>query len=110
MFAEAVALHPNEPLAHVNLANLMMYADELEAARAHYEIALTLDPANAAAHQRLSALLRDLGEPEAAERHRRLGFGATPDPALSLPRRRRADPAAGPDLDPRRRHRLAEAG
>lgn len=78
VFAQAVAHHPNEPVAHVNLADLMAQADELEPARAHYEAALRLDPANASAHQRLSALLHELGDLEGMRRHRALGFGAAP--------------------------------
>ena len=78
VFTQAVTHHPDEPLGHVNLANLLMYANEPEAARAHYETALRLDPDNAQAHQRLSALFHDLGDAEAMERHRRLGFGAEP--------------------------------
>ena len=78
VFEQAVRHHPQQPMGHVNLANLLMYAGELETARGHYETALSLDPANAHAHQRFSALLHELGEPEAMQRHRRLGFGAAP--------------------------------
>jgi hypothetical protein len=78
LFTRAVERHPAEPLGHVNLANLMMYEDELDLARVHYETALRLDPGHAAAHQRLSALLHELGDLEGMQRHRRLGFAAQP--------------------------------
>ena len=78
VFSQAVRHHPHEPRAHVNLANLLMYADELVLAREHYETALRLDPGNAQAHQGLSALLHETGEVEAMQRHRQLGFAAAP--------------------------------
>ena len=75
--------HPREPLGHVNLANLLMYEDELGLARAHYEIALELDPGNVHAHQRFSELLHQTGDLKAMRRHRRLGFAG--DPVRSFP-------------------------
>src|ERR1700749_1314046 len=41
-----VTCPPAQPLAHVNLANLLLYKDDLPAAREHYEAALRLDPDN----------------------------------------------------------------
>ena len=83
LFAQAVTQHPDEPMGHVNLANLVMYEDELELAREHFETALRLDPANIHAHQRLSGLLHDLGDLEGMRRHRKLGFA--PEPVQSYP-------------------------
>ena len=78
LFSQAIARRPNQPLGYVNLANLLMYEDELEAAKAHLETALGLDPAHAGAHQRLSGVLHDLGDWDGMQRHRRLGFSPTP--------------------------------
>jgi hypothetical protein len=83
LFSEAVARHPHEPLGHVNLANLLMYEDDLDGARTHYEIALRLDPGNVHAHQRLSGLFHETGELEAMRRHRRLGFAGQPISSLA---------------------------
>ncbi|MGC1304454.1 MAG: tetratricopeptide repeat protein, partial [Caulobacteraceae bacterium] len=78
VFAQAVAEHPHEPIAHVNLGNALMYADELGPARECYETALRLDPGNIHAHQRLSSLFQETGEIEAMRRHYRLGFAEAP--------------------------------
>jgi len=78
VFAQAVRHHPDEPMAHVNLAKLLMYNHELDLARVHYERALELDPANIFAHQQLSELLRESGDLEGMRRHRQLGFGPRP--------------------------------
>ena len=83
LFDQAVNSHPDEPMAHVNLARLLMYGDELDLARVHYERALELDPDNLFAHQQLSELLRESGDLERMRRHRRLGFA--PRPVSSLP-------------------------
>ncbi len=78
LFGEAVARHPGEPLAHVNLANILMYDDELNLARSHLETALSLDPDNIHAHQRLSGILHELGDTAGMQRHRQLGFAGQP--------------------------------
>jgi glutathione synthase/RimK-type ligase-like ATP-grasp enzyme len=78
VFSQAVLHHPEEPMAHVNLAKLLMYNDELDLARIHYERALQLDPAHVFAHQQLSELLRELGDLEGMRRHRKLGFAPRP--------------------------------
>ncbi len=78
VFAQAVRHHPDQAMAHVNLAKLLMYNGELDLARTHYERALELDPGHVFAHQQLSELLRESGDLEGMRRHRRLGFGRRP--------------------------------
>ncbi len=78
VFSQAVEHHPEEPMAHVNLAKILMYKGELDLARVHYEKALALDPGHVFAHQQLSELLREWGDLEGARRHRRLGFAPQP--------------------------------
>lgn len=75
VYAEAIQHHPDKPMAHVNLANLLLRAMKYEKARAHYEAALKVDPSNPQAHQGLGAVLSDLGEPAAARVHFDQGFG-----------------------------------
>jgi hypothetical protein len=74
VYAEAVLHHPENPMAHVNLANLLLRASRYEEARAHYEAALRIDPDHAAAHQGLGAVLSDLGDRAGAREHFRIGF------------------------------------
>jgi hypothetical protein len=90
VYTQAVACHPQQPLAHVNLANLLLYQDELTEARAHYEAALRLDPGNVAAHQGLSAVFLETGESEAMLHHRELGFRG--QPVKTLPYRGDSEP------------------
>jgi glutathione synthase/RimK-type ligase-like ATP-grasp enzyme len=90
VFSQAVHHHPNQPMAHVNLAKLLMYNRELDLARVHYERALELDPAHLFAHQQLSQLLQELGDLEGMRRHRKLGFA--PQPISSFPYRGRGAP------------------
>lgn len=78
VYTQAVTCHPEQPLAHVNLANLLLYKDELAGARKHYETALRLNPGNVAAHQGLSAVFLETGEEEAMRHHRELGFRGQP--------------------------------
>jgi hypothetical protein len=74
VYAEAILHHPDNPLARVNLANLLLRANRYKEAREHYERALQVDPHHAPAHQGLGAVLADLGEREAAREHFRKGF------------------------------------
>jgi glutathione synthase/RimK-type ligase-like ATP-grasp enzyme len=78
LFNEAISRHPTQALGHVNLANLLMYDDDLVAAKTHLEIALALDPPNTAAHQRLSGVLHEMGDHDGMRRHRQLGFADRP--------------------------------
>ena len=74
VYAEAILHHPDNPMALVNLANLLLRANRHQEARVHYEAALKADPDHAAAHQGLGAVLADLGDREGALAHFRKGF------------------------------------
>jgi Tfp pilus assembly protein PilF len=74
VYAEAIQHHPDNPIAHVNLANLLLRGSRYEEARQHYEVALRHDPDNANAHQGLGAVLSDIGERAAARLHFDKGF------------------------------------
>jgi hypothetical protein len=74
VYSEAIERHPDNPIGHVNLANLLLRANEHAKARLHYETALRIDPEHRGAHQGLGAVLADMGEHAAARRHFALGF------------------------------------
>ena len=64
VYAEAILHHPENPMARVNLANLLLRANRHAEAREHYEAVLRIDPDHAEAHQGLGAVLSDLGDRE----------------------------------------------
>jgi len=74
VYAEAILHHPDNPMGHVNLANLLLRANRHGEARAHYEAALEADPDHAAAHQGLGAVLADEGDRDGAREHFAKGF------------------------------------
>jgi glutathione synthase/RimK-type ligase-like ATP-grasp enzyme len=74
VYAEAIAQHPENPMGHVNLANLLLRANKHAEARARYDAALRIDPELAQAHQGLGAVLSDLGDRAGARSHFRKGF------------------------------------
>lgn len=74
VYAEAILHHPDNPLARVNLANLLLRATRYSEAREHYERALQAAPDHAEAHQGLGAVLADLGDRDGAREHFRKGF------------------------------------
>ena len=74
VYSEAILHHPENPLARVNLANLLLRANRYQDAREHYEAALRTDPDHAPAHQGLGAVLADLGDRDGAHAHFRKGF------------------------------------
>ena len=74
VYSEAIAHHPENPIAHVNLANLLLRANQHEKAREHYEAVLRIDPEHAPAHQGLGAVLSDLGDRAGARYHFGKGF------------------------------------
>lgn len=74
VYSEAVACHPENPMGHINLANLLLRGGDLSKARDHYEVALRLDPDHAQAHQGLGAVASALGDRNSAKIHFKLGF------------------------------------
>ena len=74
VYSEAIAHHPENPIGHVNLANLLLRASRHAEARAHYEAVLKMDPEHAPAHQGLGAVLSDMGDRKAARHHFEKGF------------------------------------
>ncbi len=90
VYAEAILHHPDNPMGHVNLANLLLRANKHQEARAHYEAALRADPDHAGAHQGLGAVLADDGDRDGAREHFRKGFAG--HAISSLPYRGSAPP------------------
>ena len=74
VYAEAILHHPENPMARVNLANLLLRANRHAEAREHYEAVLRIDPDHAEAHQGLGAVLSDIGDREGARHHFQRGF------------------------------------
>jgi glutathione synthase/RimK-type ligase-like ATP-grasp enzyme len=74
VYAEAILHHPENPMARVNLANLLLRANRHTEAREHYETVLRINPDHAEAHQGLGAVLSDIGDREGARHHFRQGF------------------------------------
>jgi tetratricopeptide (TPR) repeat protein len=74
VYAEAILHHPGNPMARVNLANLLLRANRHVEAREHYEAALRSNPDHAEAHQGLGAVLSDIGDRDGARRHFQQGF------------------------------------
>jgi tetratricopeptide (TPR) repeat protein len=74
VYSEALLHHPDNPMARVNLANLLLRANKHAEAREHYEAVLRIDPDCAEAHQGLGAVLSDIGDRTGALRHFQKGF------------------------------------
>jgi tetratricopeptide (TPR) repeat protein len=74
VYSEAILHHPDNPMAHVNLANLLLRANKHLEAREHYETVLRIDPDYAEAHQGLGAVLSDIGDRAGALDHFQKGF------------------------------------
>jgi glutathione synthase/RimK-type ligase-like ATP-grasp enzyme len=74
VYAEAILHHPDNPMARVNLANLLLRANRHAEAREHYEAVLRIDPDHPEAHQGMGAVLSDIGDSEGARRHFQQGF------------------------------------
>jgi Tetratricopeptide repeat len=92
VYSEAITHHPENPMAHVNLANLLLRANKHDQARGYYETALRIDPECAQAHQGLGAVLSDTGDRDGARYHFYKGFR---DHAIStLPYRGTRPPVA----------------
>ena len=104
VYAEAILHHPENPMARVNLANLLLRANRHAEAREHYEAVLRIDPDHAEAHQGLGAVLSDIGDRDggAASFPARLSRPRGLDAALS--RHQAAGDAAATGLVGRRQH------
>jgi len=74
VYAEAILHHPQNTMARVNLANLVLRVNRHAEARDQYEAVLRTDPDHAEAHQGLGAVLADIGDREGARRHFEQGF------------------------------------
>jgi glutathione synthase/RimK-type ligase-like ATP-grasp enzyme len=74
VYSEMIRRHPNSPVAHVNIANLLLHGGKLEQARKHYATALRLEPDHPQAHQGLGAVLAAMGNRAAARPHFEAGF------------------------------------
>jgi tetratricopeptide (TPR) repeat protein/glutathione synthase/RimK-type ligase-like ATP-grasp enzyme len=74
VYSEAILHHPANPMARVNVANLLLRANKHAEAREHYEAALRIDPDYAEAHQGLGAVLSDIGDRAGALHHFQKGF------------------------------------
>lgn len=92
VYAEAIARHPQNPIAHVNLANLLLRANRHAEAREHYDEVLRIDPEYAPAHQGLGAVFSDIGDGAAARYHFQKGFRG--HAVTSLPYRGTEPPVA----------------
>ena len=92
VYSEAILHHPKNPMAYVNLANLLLRANKHLEARAHYETVLRIDPDYAEAHQGLGAVLSDLGDRAGARHHFQRGF--RDHAVLTLPYRGTKPPVA----------------
>jgi len=74
LFGAAVQYHPENPMGHVNLANLLLRVGEHAQARRHFEAALGIDPDHLHAHRGMGNLLAETGDEAGARRHRERGF------------------------------------
>ena len=72
-YMQAIAHHPDDVVARVNLANLLREEQDVAGARAQFEAALARDPALPEAHQGMAWVLGELGL-DGVEEHRRRGF------------------------------------
>ena len=72
-YMQAIAHHPGNPLARVNLANLLREDQDVQGAKVHYEAALAADPNLPEAHQGMAWVLGELCLP-GADQHRDCGF------------------------------------
>jgi glutathione synthase/RimK-type ligase-like ATP-grasp enzyme len=72
-YTQAVAQHPGNKVARVNLANVLREENDVAGARLHYQAALALDPDLHEAHQGMAWVLNEL-DLDGAEDHRRRGF------------------------------------
>ena len=72
-YSQAIAHHPGNKVARVNLANVLREDNDPRGAKAHYEAALAIDPDLPEAHQGMAWVLTELGL-EGADGHRKRGY------------------------------------
>lgn len=84
LFAQAVAVGPDNAVARVNLGLALEQQGRREQARVQYESALRIDPSFAQAHVDLGNVLNSLGEPQKALYEYREGVRL--DPGALVPR------------------------
>ena len=77
-YVHALNVRPDNPVVHVNLANLYLSQNEFGPARSHFEQALKLDNGLHEAHRGLSHVLLATGDEAGARRHRDLGYAGLP--------------------------------
>lgn len=73
-FSAAASYHPMYATTHVYLGNVLLYKDDLPAAKAHFEIALQINPDLAEAHRGLASIYKRQGDEENAALHGKLGY------------------------------------
>jgi len=66
LWTRGVEVSPNSAIAHTNLADLLAWSSQDEAAAEHYRIALAIDPNDAVALHHLGDLLERTGKPDLA--------------------------------------------
>ena len=82
-FLAAATYHPQNATAHAYLGNVLLYKDDLTAARMHYEIVLDLNPELAEMHRGLAVIFQRIGNEEKSLYHRNIGFKNKPLFSLS---------------------------
>lgn len=78
-YRRALALQPDFPEAHINLAIALAAQDDLEGAAGHYREALRLRSDYPEGHYNYALLLQSIGEAQAAGEHFRAALDARPD-------------------------------
>lgn len=74
----AVAFHPENPKAQTHFADVAVFDQKFDVARAHYEAALRIDPDYRDAHRGLAIVLWELGDEEHARHHRDIQYKDRP--------------------------------
>ncbi|MEW6305430.1 MAG: tetratricopeptide repeat protein [Verrucomicrobiota bacterium] len=84
LFTHALAINPNNPLAHNHLGDLAARGNDLTNAIAHYEASLRIAPGHANTLNSLGVALETAGRTGDAERRYRAAIGRQPDFAEPL--------------------------
>ncbi len=77
-YQAAIALEPDNPIAHTNFADLLVHEGKLHEARTHYELALRLDPHHRSAHRGLAVVFGMFGDSERSRQHQARQFNGCP--------------------------------